>query len=395
MKRKKVTKRVQKNNGITLIALIVTIIVLLILAGVIIAQIAGNESAPQKAVEARNKNEEGAELDAINVAAISAIAEGNHDLNIDLETLRTSLASLVTETNLETIITGEGPWTVTGKTGKKYLIKNNGNVKSYTATKIKENNTEVELTIDNLKDYIGKTVASVTVNNETVNFGLFYVDFEGKYGEVGTVYLGAKSSIGDFALDGGISNADAQYAAVTIMKQINPDWARESARGNVEYNNYTVAEKGATFLCNPNNPEWAIIGNSFDINELNYVIGAPSVEMFLESYNTKYNSIYSTAYFGAGIKYTYPGYLYSNNEGKKYITSYASELNLEDGMYVNTNKGEWLASPSSHNSGDDHVCFIGQNCYLNNLICVQNYEFHPGVAPLVSLKSGVSLNVVE
>ena len=58
-------KNFYKNKkGITLIALVITIIVLLILAGVTIATITSNESAPNKAVEARQKNEEGAAKDA-------------------------------------------------------------------------------------------------------------------------------------------------------------------------------------------------------------------------------------------------------------------------------------------------------------------------------------------
>ena len=40
---------VKKNKGITLISLIVTIIVLLILAGVTISQITGSENAMEKA----------------------------------------------------------------------------------------------------------------------------------------------------------------------------------------------------------------------------------------------------------------------------------------------------------------------------------------------------------
>ena len=57
-------KALKNKTGITLLALIITIIVLLILAGVTIAAISSNESAPNKAVEARQKNEEGAAKDA-------------------------------------------------------------------------------------------------------------------------------------------------------------------------------------------------------------------------------------------------------------------------------------------------------------------------------------------
>ena len=48
---------IQKGTkGITLIALVITIIVLLILAGVTISQLTGSDSAPAKANEASQKN---------------------------------------------------------------------------------------------------------------------------------------------------------------------------------------------------------------------------------------------------------------------------------------------------------------------------------------------------
>ena len=46
----------KQQKGITLIALVITIIVLLILAGVTIAMLSGNNSAPQKATEAAQKD---------------------------------------------------------------------------------------------------------------------------------------------------------------------------------------------------------------------------------------------------------------------------------------------------------------------------------------------------
>ena len=65
----------QNHNGITLIALIITIIVLLILAGVTIAQITGNENAMDKAVEAKEKQEEGAKQEVIELAKASSKLE--------------------------------------------------------------------------------------------------------------------------------------------------------------------------------------------------------------------------------------------------------------------------------------------------------------------------------
>lgn len=56
-------KKMKETKGITLIALVITIIVLLILSGVTISQIAGQDSAPEKAVQAKKENEVGAAKD--------------------------------------------------------------------------------------------------------------------------------------------------------------------------------------------------------------------------------------------------------------------------------------------------------------------------------------------
>ena len=62
----------KNHNGITLIALIITIIVLLILAGVTIAMLTGGDSAPAKANEARQKNDIGTARDQVFMTAQDA-----------------------------------------------------------------------------------------------------------------------------------------------------------------------------------------------------------------------------------------------------------------------------------------------------------------------------------
>ncbi|MBO6243584.1 MAG: hypothetical protein J6O41_03325, partial [Clostridia bacterium] len=64
--------KTKESKGITLIALIITIIVLLILAGVTISAISGNESAMEKATEAREKNDLANELEEIKLCVINA-----------------------------------------------------------------------------------------------------------------------------------------------------------------------------------------------------------------------------------------------------------------------------------------------------------------------------------
>lgn len=67
-------KNYKSNAGITLVALVVTIIVLLILAGVTLSLVMGNEGILQRATNARTEHEEASEeerreLDRANLSA--------------------------------------------------------------------------------------------------------------------------------------------------------------------------------------------------------------------------------------------------------------------------------------------------------------------------------------
>lgn len=112
-------------GGVTLIALIVTIIVLLILAGVTLANITGGNSTIDKASEAKLSTDVKTELEElqsrINNSATKGIRHGNFSGSVDASSIKAALTNLVTDTSG---ITGNGPWQVTGsKTNTNYLIK--------------------------------------------------------------------------------------------------------------------------------------------------------------------------------------------------------------------------------------------------------------------------------
>ena len=408
-----------KQSGITLIALVITIIVLLILAGVTIATISGNNSAPQKATEAAQKDAIAGAKDEIAMETQEALLNYYNNKYVSKTSTgaagEASAQSIVAEAagravtnaksrNKELDASSVSGNKITLKT-KSYVVKGtieeNGGitwsdykVAGEEGVKIKVNGNTVTVTEANAKDYYGTTVKTINVNNQNVEFGLFYIDFAGTYsgGEEGTVYLRAKSSIGNTALNGGITTTDDQAAAIEIMKKINPQW--NTARGTTAYSSFTSAEKGAAYLCNPNNTTWSGIGSEFG-DDLNYVIGAPSVELYLASYNAKYNTTtYSADFRAAGVNYTYPGYLYSNNGGTSYSTYYSNAIQTGDatvgGMYRNSSVNEWLASPLSNIIAYD-VCYVDSDGGLYRTYWNTSY----GVAPLVSLKSEVDLTTTN
>ena len=82
------TKR-KNARGITLIALVITIIVLLILAGVTINALSGENGIITKSKEAKIKTEKSKTIEKINLAILTAMTKGNGD--IDNATLREEL----------------------------------------------------------------------------------------------------------------------------------------------------------------------------------------------------------------------------------------------------------------------------------------------------------------
>ena len=72
----------KNQKGITLIALVITIIVLLILAGITIALITNNDSAPNRAAQAKIEQDVGAAKDSITMNAANLMTKYYEDLYV-------------------------------------------------------------------------------------------------------------------------------------------------------------------------------------------------------------------------------------------------------------------------------------------------------------------------
>ncbi|MBR3002085.1 MAG: right-handed parallel beta-helix repeat-containing protein, partial [Clostridia bacterium] len=139
-----------KNNnskGITLIALVITVIVLLILAGVSISAITGNESAMEKAKQAKTENEAADDLDSVKLAVVDAVAHGTTGY-VNGTNLANALEGKIDSDQITAIrANANGPWDLTTSKGT-YTIHPNGNVNSLKTVMV---NNEEEL-IEALQD---------------------------------------------------------------------------------------------------------------------------------------------------------------------------------------------------------------------------------------------------
>ena len=142
----------KSRNGITLIALVITIIVLLILAGVSISMLSGDNSILTKAAEAKEKTEKATEYEQIKLAVIGSFDEA---LRLKVDNVKQSVRNQVE--NVEKIEGESFPLKVTTKKGNVYYIEENGEItkpiviepkisNNMTPIYWKDNNTEVETT---------------------------------------------------------------------------------------------------------------------------------------------------------------------------------------------------------------------------------------------------------
>ena len=376
-----------KNNrqkGITLIALVVTIVVLIILATVSILAVFGDNGIIARAQTAKDTHEEG-KADETNTLDDYASYIGNY-------------------------LDGKGGSSGGGTTKPAEGITATVEGKTVTITK------------DNVATYLGKVVSNYkptaptativiigtmrfTVSN---NYRLYYVDFEGKYGEKNGVYLKADCTSNNYQLP--TIDKTASTADNVKIKALNPSLYKDGVTSPVASQENM---KAVTFLTNTSNWDSLKTGASL-ADKVNYVVGAPSVEMMFDSYNTKYglkDKAMNTGTLTADTKraklfYQYPTTVDSNNygyevgpqsdssskNGYNYWTSnYSVKTDSKvDSMYYPGDKQYyWLASPSAYDS--DYVLYVSYSG--GGDVISDGYDGSRAFCPLVSLKSTVSLQL--
>lgn len=190
---------------------------------------------------------------------------------------------------------------------------------------------------------------------------MFYIDFDNKYGDgKGTIYLKADCTDNKYDLQT-TTETSGRYL------QLNKKW-NDSTYTSLDQNN----KKASAWLLDENN--WSALKDSRFGNDLNYVVGGPSLDLFVDSYNTYL--IKNTTIDKQKINYRYNnsdilnknGYQVKleNNSDDSYNTNAnvllnkLVEINVANGMYNPGNYySYWLASPAYINK--DYVTIINEN----------------------------------
>ena len=156
-----------RKNGITLIALVVTIIVLLILAGITISLVFGSNGVIQKAQDSKEQTEIGEMREKLEMAKVPVYADGNGSYKVQDYWDRIESEGLIADKTVDIIDNGDGTYEVTTTSG--YIFK-------ITLVPSKDNVEDIQIEhigkvdgprIRNLT--VSKTTNSITVEVETAN----------------------------------------------------------------------------------------------------------------------------------------------------------------------------------------------------------------------------------
>ena len=390
----------KKEKGITLIALAVTIIVMLILAGVTIAALTSengiiNQASKVKETSKVAKTEEEAKLEYSNLI-LEKQMEGHGE--------ETELSDVIEKLEENGYETGEKDGKNYIKIGEYYYEIKLENAQVSIAKERTEGITvgsskitakKIAQTADKTGIY-GEKVTNYTCPNTTgvSTWRIFYADAE-------NIYLIADDYISFENAPNGkkgtlITKKRTNYRLSmdnVVVKDYDGATSIDSIIANKWISSYWKNNSTST------NPNIKAVAYILDTNAWNplyrgenaeYAIGGPTVEMFVKSWNDTHsgdkqieceaesNSNGYKVKFANGSYSTYIQGLAQNEYNSIYIKSDNSNANAM-----------WLASPSAHSS----AYLMSANYYgrLSNYYYGNDY---PGFRPVVCLKSKVKLQKV-
>ncbi len=349
-------KKINREKGITLIALVITIIILLILAGISISALT-NQGLFKNAKTAQNATEK-------------AEAEQGQRLN-----------EYEDEIN-------------------KYLPNNDKMEGKLVDASAIAKATDTE----KATNYYGKTVTGYTpVNGTTVGWKIFYADESNIY-LIADDYVQPEKLPASTTSSGAVTTnkpdiTGSDYPKGAYFDNILDDYSTGSARvtdKKIKALNNSFFSQNFTSTNNNmravaymlDTKAWETFKDSAnnDTSKAEYVIGGPTVEMLFKSYNQAHPGKNYEAEAKSATGYQ----IRVNAGGWKYYTDSSDYLDTTDTLYVlPSSKGAdamWLASPSTYNAYG--VMYVGYRGLVSSYYYGNTYI---GFRPLVCLKSGIKL----
>ena len=356
----------KSKKGITLIALVITIIVLLILAGVSINLVVGEGGILGKAQNAVTKTEEAKQKEQEDLDSMAGVIDNYLNNNPSEEPGNAGGENL--------------PDVPESQSGETLLS---------------------QITSANYGDYVSGyniDLGIATAGNAFSNGKIPVTDWRIFYKDSTNVYLIASDYLPTSKYPENVFGAN--------NGQYNGYWSASGSNlttsGTVTTNNNFLFTKLSN-VTNTNlnyqavatlvdSSKWSTLAStSWVDNTATAVIGTPTVEMWMASWNQKYSDTLAFDANATGYQVGLTADSLSN-----YITSskMQGKAGFNDTLYYphgntsgnawNSCYGYWLASPSAFNAGYVMLVYCKGDVFFNSF----NYNYY-GVRPVVSLSSGV------
>ena len=392
------------NRGITLIALVITIIILLILAAVTIGALSGDNGILKNAADAKQETEKAQIIEQAKINILGKQADNTRaelEKNEIKEVLDIYFKEVPEDLTSDTVLTTKEEYA-------NYEIT----VSEIYGGKIEEAGLTVgDMTEEQKKELIGKYVtnyepasnnAIVTEEGIPGKWMIFNIDDENIYliasDYINTDYCPTKngatvtksSSYPRGASFSGVYNQYAGSSDVTqVGKELNYDYFLNPEKA---YTSTSSNMKAVAYMLDTN--AWSGFREE---GVAEYAIGGPTIELLFEAYNKAHpDDEYPNGKYKARAK-SATGYEISTDGGEEGgntwsddITSSADYLNDSDPTFVINSTanayGMWLASPSAFNTSN--VMHVSCNGYVGYYSCRNTNH---GFRPLVCLESRIEL----
>ncbi len=379
-------QREKKSNyekGITLIALVVTIIVLIILAGVSISMVVGDNGIISQAQNAKEETEKAdvKEKTQMDILEKELENEGNINKGDFVTILNQYFDGVPTEENLPEDLNN---LTLISKEAYGGHEMNIGDIWNGTFAQASLAET---VTGTNYGDYIDYSIDLNEDGDTTNDWRIFYNDGDHVF-IIAADYVPNTSSYLD-NVGTGMTASDTYNlywnSEPETTQTVNPDILSLFKQSWTDYNINGNGRCVSTLL-NTNNWDGFI-----DESYAEYAIGGPTIEMWVASWNEKgYTQLYTNT--------NDIGYYVGNTENPKtyvYSLSNSGEYSKDDFYFphhsvISNCDGYWLASPSARDTNRlvyvDYYSRVGSSNTLSNYYSISIL----GVRPLVCLNSNIT-----
>ena len=396
----------RKQRGITILALTITIIILLILAGITIAGLTGENGLIENAGQAKEETEISNEKEILERATATTMGKDKRG-NIEEENLEKELE----EYNVDVTQLGNN-FICKFPSNREYIVNQDGELTE------KKGLLANEITSDCYGNYV-MNYSDIDVadggENQKSDWQIYYAGKVADEAEehiylISSNYISIESipaSKNNYIVNKGNYPYAVNFANILNDYSNGSDDVTEETRylnkqyyDYLKYNNKNSKNtniKVVAYMCDTS------VWNKFKTNKADFAIGGPTIELLFKSYNEKYGTNYLAGSLemnetskdsnGDPIpSITEIGYRISDNGGENWATGYNFSIIEGDKTYILGSKntaGIWLASPSATTQ---FVMMINSNRQVTS---DGIFGVNKGFRPIVRLKSDVQLEKVE